>query len=164
MYQRNRGPARIGRILLVGIASLAALAVLALAGCSGSLPEAGNIGNKAAASLLDKGVRLVDVRTAAEFEAGHIPGAENVPIDQLAAEMGAWDTAEPILLYCATGARSLDGMRILNGAGFESVYNLEAGIVAWDGDLSTDPAGAVAGALAPSASGLPVLYEFYTDW
>jgi len=57
-------------------------------------------------------------------------------------------------------------MRILSGAGFSTVYNLTSGIAAWDGEITTDPTGRVAsgGPSTPSASGLPVMYEFYTDW
>ncbi len=164
MRSNSRSTTRVKRAALVAAALVAIAAVLASAGCGGSTVAAGNIDNKAAESLLGKGVRIVDVRTASEFEAGHIPNAENVPLDQLAAAMGSWDPAKPILVYCATGSRSAEAMRMLTEAGFTTVYNLENGIVAWDGDVTSGSSGAVAGALAPSASGLPVLYEFYTDW
>lgn len=152
------------RLLLAAAAALAAVAVLATAGCGGTLPAAGNVTNSGAQALVKDGVRVIDVRTVSEFEAGHIPAAENVPLDQLSVEMASWDTAEPVLVYCATGSRSVEAMRILNAAGFESVYNLQSGIVAWDGDVTTDDAGPAATGIAPSASGLPVMYEFYTDW
>ena len=49
--------------------------------------------------------------------------------------------------------------------GFESVYDLASGIAAWDGDIVS---AAVASTTPPDpgsqTSGLPVLYEFYTDW
>ena len=152
------------RLLLLAAAAVAAVAVLVSAGCGGTLPAAGNVSNSGAQALVKDGVRIVDVRTVSEFEAGHIPGAENVPLDQLSVEMASWDTAEPILVYCAVGSRSIDAMRILNDAGFESVYNLQNGIAAWDGDVTTDDAGPAATGIAPSISGLPVMYEFYTDW
>lgn len=160
----NRGRPRGLRIIGALIALVAIVAVLGLTGCSGGLPAAGNVQNKAARTLQDKGVRIIDVRTATEFEAGHIPDAENVPLDQLSAAMGSWDKTEPILVYCATGSRSAEAMQVLVSAGFTTVYNLQNGIVAWDGDVTAGPGGTVAGSLAPSASGLPVLYEFYTDW
>lgn len=151
---------------LIAVAAIAAAALVLAAGCSSSLPAAGNVSNSAAKALADKGVRIVDVRTVAEFEGGHIPGAENVPLDQLEASMASFDPAEPILVYCATGSRSVEAMRILSAAGFSTVYNLTSGIVAWDGEVTTDPSGRVAsgGPSTPSASGLPVMYEFYTDW
>ncbi len=155
-HRRNRALGVLAAVLV--------MSALVVAGCSTSLPTAGNVDNKAAKSLEDKGVRIIDVRTVAEFEAGHIPDAENVPLDQLADAMGSWKPADPILVYCATGSRSVEAMRMLVAAGFTSVFNLRDGIVAWDGDISAGPGGAVAGSLPPVASGLPVLYEFYTDW
>ncbi len=153
------------RWLTLAVAALAIVGVLAAVGCGGSLPAAGNVTNSTAKSLVDQGVRVVDVRTASEFEAGHIPGAENVPLDQLASAMGSWDPTKPVLVYCATGSRSVEALNMLTAAGFSTVYNLTAGIVAWDGDVTTDPTAQVAtGGTAPSASGLPVMYEFYTDW
>lgn len=152
------------RLLLGAIAAVAMVAVFVSAGCGVTLPAAGDVSNSGAQALIKDGVRIVDVRTVSEFEAGHIPAAENVPLDQLSAEMASWDIAEPIFVYCATGSRSVEAMRILNEAGFKSVYNLQSGIVAWDGDVTTDNAGPVATGVAPSASGLPVMYEFYTDW
>jgi rhodanese-related sulfurtransferase len=145
---------------------LMTLAVLVTTGCSSSLPTAGNVDNTVARTLIEKGVRVVDVRTTAEFEAGHLPEAENVPLDQLPTAMTTWDTSKPILVYCATGARSSEALSMLAGAGFTAVYNLTQGIVAWDGEVTSGPAGQVAStdAGAPSASGLPVMYEFYTDW
>lgn len=150
-------------IALVVVAAVVAI-LFAVSGPKGDLPAPGDIGNAQLQTLVDAGARLVDVRTAAEFEGGHIPGAENVPVDQVASAMGSWDKSQPIVVYCATGSRSVSAMQTLSGAGFTKVYNLTAGIAAWDGDVSSGPAGAVATAAEPSASGLPVLYEFYTDW
>ncbi len=164
MHLLKRDQLRGVRIVGVAAALVSIVAVLALAGCSSELPAAGNVDNKAAKTLEDKGVRIIDVRTASEFEAGHIPEAENVPLDQLSAAMGSWDPAKPILVYCASGERSAEAMRMLVSAGFASVFNLQNGIIAWDGDVTSGPGTVVAGSLAPSASGLPVLYEFYTDW
>lgn len=150
-------------IAFVVVAAVVAI-LFAVSGPKGDLPTPGDIGNADLQTLVDTGARLVDVRTSAEFEGGHIPGAENVPVDQVAATLGSWDKSQPIVVYCATGSRSVPAMQTLVSAGFTSVYNLTAGIVAWDGELSSGPAGAVATAAEPSASGLPVLYEFYTDW
>ncbi|MHB1340652.1 MAG: rhodanese-like domain-containing protein [Coriobacteriia bacterium] len=151
---------------------IVAMIVVAVAGVflavsrpGGELPASGNVGNSDVQTLVDQGARLIDVRTAAEFDGGHIPGAENVPVDQISAVAASWDRTKPVVLYCATGSRSVAAMQALVGAGFTSVYNLTAGIAAWDGEVTTDgPATATAAASAPSASGLPVMYEFYTDW
>jgi rhodanese-related sulfurtransferase len=146
--------------VLVG---LVAIALAALAGCSAG---SGIVDNDGLRKLQDEGARIVDVRTAGEFGAGHIGGAEHVPLQSLSASAESWDRAEPIVLYCATGARSAEAAQVLRSMGFERVYDLSAGFVAWDGEVAhpgsagdevpPDPA-------APTG-GLPVVYEFYTDW
>jgi len=153
-------------LIVAAVLVIAVAGIVAVTQSGGDLPAGGVIGNAQAQTLIDDGARLIDVRTAAEFEAGHIPGAENVPVEEVASAMTAWNTADPVVLYCANGYRSADAMSVLLGAGFEHVYDLTAGIVAWDGDITTDPTvtAASGGAVKPSASGLPVMYEFYTDW
>jgi rhodanese-related sulfurtransferase len=134
---------------------------LALAGCS---VEPGNVSNAQFEKLRESGVRILDVRTAAEFAGGYIEGAENVPISEVETAVAGWDPAEPIALYCATGDRSAAVMEYLNSLGFEKVYNLTAGIAAWDGPRAGGATGTAGGGGEPSVSGLPVMYEFYTDW
>ncbi len=154
-----------------GIAIAVALFALvaALTGCSGgSLPPAGNVSNADAQKVIDAGAVVVDVRTPAEFQGGMIAGAQNIPLDELPAAIGTLDESKPVLLYCATGSRSITAMQILQQAGFEKVYNLTAGIAGWAQaglDVTTETQTAAGGgAPTPSASGLPVMYEFYTDW
>jgi phage shock protein E len=70
------------------------------------------------------GARVVDVRSPAEFRDGAYPGAVNIPLATLLArqnELGPRTT--PIVLYCASGARSGQGMRLLKTAGFTDVIN-----------------------------------------
>lgn len=151
-------------IIAVVVAAILGV-LLAVARPGGELPASGNIGNSDVQGLVDKGARLVDVRTSAEYDGGHLPGAENVPVDQITSVSASWDKTKPIVLYCATGSRSVSAMQALVAAGFTSVYNLTAGIAAWDGEVTTDdPSTTAVSSLAPSASGLPVMYEFYTDW
>jgi len=136
---------------------------LALAlGATSSGP--GDVDNARAAELIDDGVHVVDVRTAAEYAMGHIPGAENVPLNELSAAAASWDPDAPVLVYCAVGDRSASATEMLVAAGFSQVYNLSAGIADWDGDIVTETDAADVPTAEPAESGLPVLYEFYTDW
>ena len=74
-----------------------------------------------------KGARIIDVRSAGEFASGHIAGAKNIPVDQLGARIGELGSKDaPIILYCASGARSAMATRTLVGKGFKSVRNLGA--------------------------------------
>jgi rhodanese-related sulfurtransferase len=146
-------------ILLV-LGALLIAGVVVVLGSSGG--DGGLVDNAEMRSLIDDGVRLVDVRTAAEFESGHIPGAELVPLNALEAAAANWDPSEPIALYCATGSRSSQAAAVLRGLGFKTVYDLGGGIVQWDGEVLGGAA--VAAAQEPAATGGPVMYEFYTDW
>jgi phage shock protein E len=70
------------------------------------------------------GARIVDVRTPAEFMDGSYPGAVNIPIGALAARMHELEPKDkPIVLFCASGARSGKGARMLTQAGFTDVIN-----------------------------------------
>jgi len=74
------------------------------------------------------GARLVDVRGPEEFDSGHIPGAENVPLPTLRDAQEDWDRDQPIRLYCAVGFRSYLAYRILVQRGFVDVATLGGGM------------------------------------
>lgn len=149
----------------LAILALAAVAVLgALVTLNTRVPPAGLVDAAEFSRLQEQGVRIVDVRTAAEFEAGHIAGAQNVPLSAFAQAFASWDPAQPVALYCASGNRSAEALQMLQAAGFERAYDLAGGIVAWNGPLSGGAEQGVAAASAPQPAGLPVMYEFYTDW
>lgn len=75
--------------------------------------------------LVAEGARLLDVRTPAEFSGGHIPGAVNIPIDDLERRLGELEPKErPIVVYCQSGVRSAHATQILEGAGHARVYDL----------------------------------------
>jgi rhodanese-related sulfurtransferase len=76
---------------------------------------------------------IVDVREPAEFGTGHLPGAKNIPLAQLADKIGELDKmkSKNIVVVCESGARSASAARILSKAGFEDVVNLDGGLVAW---------------------------------
>ena len=112
--------------------------------------------------LVDEGVLVVDVRTEGEYQAGHIPGAELVPINDIPAVSQGWDKTEPIAIYCATGSRSIEVVNYLAEQGFETIYHYASGIVTWEGEVESG-APAVAAPAPAETSGIPVMYEFYTD-
>jgi peroxiredoxin family protein/rhodanese-related sulfurtransferase/TusA-related sulfurtransferase/NAD(P)-dependent dehydrogenase (short-subunit alcohol dehydrogenase family) len=73
------------------------------------------------------GARLVDVRTADEFDVWHVPGAQSVPLGGLRAACEDWRRNEPIRLYCAVGFRSYLAYRALVQRGFTDVATLSGG-------------------------------------
>lgn len=66
----------------------------------------------------DGSVQLVDVRTQAEYAAGHIDGFINLPVDQLREHLEQLDKTKPVYLVCQSGLRSYIASCILKGSGF----------------------------------------------
>lgn len=70
---------------------------------------------------------LLDVRSPGEFSGGHLPGAVNIPIDELRSRMDEVPCDRPIAVYCLSGYRSYLGQRILMNRGWEDVSNVQGG-------------------------------------
>ena len=83
---------------------------------------------------LKKGV-LLDVRTANEFKSGHIEGAKNVVYSMFGfdAALKGLDKNETYFIYCRSGARSSRALKIMIKEGFKNIYNLNGGLMAWQG-------------------------------
>ncbi len=76
-----------------------------------------------AAALIAAGAAVVDVRSPSEFAAGSRPGSLNLPLYRLAAECGRLDREKPVVVCCASGARSAAAAGILKAKGFKTVVN-----------------------------------------
>jgi rhodanese-related sulfurtransferase len=76
------------------------------------------------------GVQLVDVRTSAEHEAGHIAGGRLIELTELAAQAGTLDSERPVILYCRSGGRSAMATQALSQAGFDA-HNMVGGMLEW---------------------------------
>lgn len=90
--------------------------------------------------IADTTVQLVDVRTPAEFAAGHIPEAKNIDVrgDNFDREAKATLSKErPVAIYCRSGARSKTAARRLVAMGYR-VYELNTGFMNWNGQR-TEP-------------------------
>jgi len=76
---------------------------------------------------------LLDVRSAAEFEKGHIPAAINIDINsaQFADAAGALDKSKTYLVNCAVGMRSARACKKLEGMGFTNLFDLAPGFDGW---------------------------------
>lgn len=87
-----------------------------------------------AKTIAGANVQLVDVRTAREYAAGHIKGATNIDFFRSSVFETAFDRldrSKPVYIYCQSGNRSQKAARRLLGMGFEEIYDLKGGYVAW---------------------------------
>jgi len=113
---------RVKMLRRVLIAAGAALAI----GCA-LVARRGDVTGEEARRLVGSGARLVDVRTPEEFAERHLPGAVNLPVQDLAHRMGELGSKDqPVVLYCRSGRRSARAARVLRDAGFAAVHDLGA--------------------------------------
>ena len=80
--------------------------------------------------------QVIDVREPSEFAEGHVPGARNIPLAQLAAKARTLDPAAETLLICRSGHRSATAAKQLVRAGFANVRSVKGGTLAWKGELT----------------------------
>ncbi len=81
----------------------------------------------------DPALRILDVRTGGEFDAIHIPGSYNVPLDTLGEHVDDLaDVEHPVVLVCKSGARAGQAHSKLTGAGKQRLHLLEGGMDAWE--------------------------------
>jgi len=84
-------------------------------------------GGKVASSIvkqkLESGAIVVDVRTPDEFRDGAYPGAKNIPLSDLGRRLAEIPKDKPVVLYCASGARSSSAARAMKQAGYSDVIN-----------------------------------------
>jgi rhodanese-related sulfurtransferase len=118
--------------LLAGGTALLALAVAAY---EFSRARSGGqaVGPTEAVRLMNQGAVLVDVRSQAEFDSGHILDARHVPQDEVAqaAETLKRFKDKVVVVCCESGMRSGAAARVLQAQGFTKVVNLRGGLQAW---------------------------------
>jgi len=81
---------------------------------------------------------ILDVRTEEEFESGYIKGALNMDIRggaDFLASIESLDKSKSYFVYCRSGARSGQACQLMSQMGFSALYNLDGGVLAWEGDL-----------------------------
>ena len=81
------------------------------------------------------GAVLLDVRTPQEYREGHIPGSQNVPLQQLDKVEEVTENKDTVLyVYCRSGARSRQAVSLLMHMGYTNVHNI-GGIAAYSGKV-----------------------------
>ncbi|GGN04308.1 hypothetical protein GCM10007092_18510 [Thermus composti] len=79
---------------------------------------------------LSQGALVVDVRMPEEFAQGHVPGAVNLPLEEVARWAESLPKDKPVYLYCRSGNRSQKAAEYLKGKGYTNLYNVEGGVLA----------------------------------
>jgi phage shock protein E len=117
------------RILAIALVACAFALPAAAAGPASIEPKA--LGERIA--WADQALFVLDVRTPGEYAAGHLPGAVNIPHDQLAARLGELSGARErdIVVYCRTGRRSAEALGVLDKAGFKRLFHLKGDYTRW---------------------------------
>ena len=82
---------------------------------------------------ISEGGFLIDVRTPAEYQEGHIAGAYNLDYynPSFVQDIKKLDTNETYLLYCRSGHRSGNTLSLMKELGFQKLYDLQGGILVW---------------------------------
>jgi rhodanese-related sulfurtransferase len=82
------------------------------------------------------GLIIIDVRTQAEFDSGHIENAVNLDYnsDSFQQELDSLDKDKTYLVYCAVGVRSASALEMMEELGFMEAYNMLEGINQWQAD------------------------------
>ncbi|CAM4292650.1 rhodanese-like domain-containing protein [Gillisia limnaea] len=86
----------------------------------------------------DKDAVIIDVRTREEFESGYLETAQLIDIMQPQTFMDAVSKLpkdKNYYMYCRSGNRSGQACQILDARGFENTYNLEGGMLEWNGEI-----------------------------
>ena len=77
--------------------------------------------------------RIIDVREIREFSGGTVPGAEAMPMASVPARMNELTREEELVIVCRSGARSAQVCMFLQQQGYDNVFNLRGGMMAWAG-------------------------------
>lgn len=79
----------------------------------------------------ESSIRVLDVRQHPEIAAGTVPGAVAVPLHTLPLKLNELSRDEKLVVICRSGARSAQACMFLAQQGFDNVYNLRGGMIAW---------------------------------
>jgi len=90
------------------------------------------IATNEAVELINDGAVVIDVRTVEEYNQGHIGNAVSIPLEQI--NTITYDKDAKIIVYCATGVRSMEAINTLSDMGYTHLYNLDGGMLNWGGD------------------------------
>ena len=89
------------------------------------------------AKMENGGINVLDVREPYEYEIANL-GAPLIPLNELPQRYEELDRDQELAVHCRSGARSANAVKLLKERGFENVYNVEGGILAWSEEIDPD--------------------------
>ena len=107
--------------------------VLLLAGCSNSSTARDLNVSEFSSKVTEAGIITLDVRTPGEFNEGHIEGAQLIDFQSgnFENEIATLDKSKTYAVYCRSGNRSGQAVKVMSDAGFSNLYNLNGGVIDW---------------------------------
>jgi len=106
---------------------------LLLAGCSTSSSAIDLSVNEFSDKVAEAGVITLDVRTPGEFAEGHVKGARLIDFQSgnFESEIATLDKNATYAVYCRSGNRSGQAVKVMQDAGFMNVFNMNGGVIDW---------------------------------
>lgn len=127
---------KINKMKTIKLVSVLTLTITSLFGCKAQQdPNVSLITWKEVKTEITKGdIILIDVRTPEEYLSGTVEGAENINFfdKDFKAKFDKFDKEKPIYIFCKSGNRSGKAVKILSKMGFEEIYDIEGGYLAWE--------------------------------
>jgi len=108
--------------------------VLLLAGCASGATGVTNMNvEDFSKKTAESGVVILDVRTPGEFMTGHIQDAQNIDFESgsFESQIESLDKNGTYAVYCRSGNRSGQAVKVMQDAGFKNIYNLNGGVIDW---------------------------------
>jgi len=108
--------------------------VLLLAGCASGVTGVTNMNvEDFSKKTAESGVVTLDVRTPGEFMTGHIQDAQNIDFEggSFESQIESLDKNGTYAVYCRSGNRSGQAVKVMQDAGFKNIYNLDGGVIDW---------------------------------
>lgn len=120
--------------ILIALVALSGALIVKRLGIIDRLRGISSVDVYKARNLIENGGAVVlDVRTEEEYSAARIPAARHIPLSQIGQRLAELEPYrdKPILVSCRSGSRSARACSVLSRHGFEQVYNLKGGLLAW---------------------------------
>lgn len=135
----------MNRKILLSLRTIFAILIVTLSACSSRKIDAkGYFLIKSAAEFMllseHPHVQLVDVRTAQEYNSGHMPGALLIPITDPDFEKQVYVSLnfdKAVAVYCRSGKRSQEAVKRLKALGFKTIYELKGGYLVYEEYLNS---------------------------